>query len=589
MSKNLQQIQVSGGVITPDKLFTDNILETRLKAAEEAKMLDKRLAASEKEGELSRDLTKTQYEAQNLLARDKLAADVADQTSRLALLKDQDTRQAALHGMQLGEAGMKLEAAKLAAEATAEDRKAEKAYTKALQNPDEMMKEIVKGTRAGSTALADYATMQDHMNKVVTDDKGRTGTAFQLNIMDMSPEDQAVAKAAMPAALIKADNERNIVQSIADNTDVKEWQDATRGYLARITGKAPTTAQVTDVVGNRGVDIAALQGAADKRILDNTNQLSLFMNRLGVNDVPGKAAAAAKAGDPLDVTESFSSFIDSGADRVKASMDRLMADGNLTQAQASAAVSMALANRYGGDAGNYSGGKLKVDANVDDIVADAQQYVGKTPGLRGDFKGPAMTMDEIKTTYLNLTARPDVRQQYADKLSSSVYGGSSMPSRLNPTTAASSKIGSTYDDYMQSNARSYGKALQDEGMAPDMARIEQLLGTDLKKGQVYQDYAKDYIINRNPDLPIENMTLEQVQEKVLPRAISVLKSRIANAVDTAVGDGYNTDTSEADAFYNRLVINGSSPAEARVARDKFINNNLMEMRKELQRLEAYKQ
>ena len=279
MSKNVQQIQLSSGVITPDKLFTDNIMETRLKAAEEAKMLDKRLASAERDAALSRDLTKAQYEAQNLLARDKLDADVADQTARLGLLRDQDARQAALHGMQLGKAGMELD------KLTRADA-AERAYVSAISNPEKLRQDALKSTdeyrELESMQKAVDSNMAGFKGYIEADLKKEQEKEAEEGRQLLTPEqfsqesqkrlDTAIAasKSALPSVLNPDTRDSEYTQSkifdaLKANTNVQQLRDDTRSRLAKAMGAAPTEEQVNAVLGSAGVDYTAQQKAMDDK------------------------------------------------------------------------------------------------------------------------------------------------------------------------------------------------------------------------------------------------------------------------------------------------------------------------------------
>lgn len=459
MSKNLQQVQVSSGVITPDKLFTDNILETRLKAAEEAKMLDKRLASAEKEGELSRDLTKAQYEAQNQLARDKLAADVADQTARLALLKDQDARQAALHGMQLGEAGMKLD--KLA-KADA----AERAYVSAISNPEMFRREALKSTSgykeleeiqkgvdaniAGfrSSIEADLKKEQEQ----VANSGGQLLTPEQFDMEAQKRLDAIVtaSKSALPSVLNPDTRnseytQNKIFDTLSANADKQQVQDAMRSRLARAMGTAPTEEQVNAALGNTGVDYAAQQKAMDDKYSEQikgiTGILKESITPSVIRNISTKPSTTGL--DIKDVTDS-GIFTDGKKEFTNAVVGaKILAEQNPEAIPAKyldAALSYAA---YQGVKGADNEGKVKFSMSPEDLFIAAKEalpMVVNSEKSTGQQFSPQQALSMLNEMY---SASPNARATYSRRIANALYGDSG----ANLPKATSAVIGSTYDAY----------------------------------------------------------------------------------------------------------------------------------------------
>ena len=430
MSKNLQQIQVSGGVITPDKLFTDNILETRLKAAEEAKMLDKRLAAAEKESGLSRDLTKTQYEAQNLLARDKLAADVADQTSRLALLKDQDSRQAALHGMQLGEAGMKLD--KLArADA------AERAYVSAISNPEELRnKALLEASPESRKLLQEQQAVID-------------------NLSALSAEDRSQAVKALPSVLDPNNPQarQSALDAFRSNTSKETLKDNVRSQLASRLGVAPTEEQVNAVVGDIGVDYTAQQKAMDERYDKELGQLVNIAvagirsgNLSGALSSKPSGVASGLGMEGVSTGTVFSSkdnYAEAKNGAVMSLTELKDASGNpfVNPKDLDALVELAALK---GITGYDSEGKAHFDMSPEELAATAVELKNSGALQRMQSSGKGLDAEGALALMGKAASKaPNARATYGSRLSSALYGDSG----ANLPKATSTVIGSTYDTY----------------------------------------------------------------------------------------------------------------------------------------------
>lgn len=422
MSKNLQQVQVGSGVITPDKLFTDNILETRLKAAEEAKMLDKRLAAAEKEGELSRALTKDQYDAQNQLARDKLAADVTDQTARLALLKDQDARQAALHGMQISEAGMKLD--KLA-KADA----AERAYVSVISNPEEMRnKALLEGSTEGRKLLQEQQAVAN-------------------NLSSLSEEDRVQAIKALPSVLDPNNTQARqlALDALRSNVSKDALKDNIRSQLASRLGVAPTEEQVNAIVGDIGVDYVAQQKAMDDKYSEQikgvTGILRESINPSAIRSISSKSPTSGL--DVKDVTDS-GIFTDGKKEFTNAVVGaKILAEQNpeaIPPKYLDAALSYAA---YRGVKGADNEGKVKFSMSPEDLFIAAQEalpMVINSEKSTGQQFNPQQALSMLNEMY---SASPNARATYGSRISNALYGDSG----ANLPKATSARIGSTYDAY----------------------------------------------------------------------------------------------------------------------------------------------
>lgn len=441
MSKNLQQVQVGSGVITPDKLFTDNILETRLKAAEEAKMLDKRLAAAEKEGELSRDLTKTQYEAQNQLARDKLAADVEDQTSRLALLKDQDARQAALHGMQLGEAGMKLD--KLA-KADA----AERAYVSAISNPEEIRNKALLEASPESRKL-----LQEQQ-------------AVASNLAALSEEDRAQATKALPSVLDPNNTQARqlALDTFRSNVNKETLKDNVRSQLASRLGVAPTEEQVSAIVGDIGVDYTAQQKAMDERYDKELKQLSDIVvagvrsgNLSGALSNKPSGVASGLGMEGVSTGTVFSSkdnYAEAKNGAVMSLTELKGADGNpfINPKDVDALVELAALK---GITGYDSEGKAHFDMSPEELAATAVELKNSGALQRMQSSGKGLDVEGALALMGRATSKaPNARATYGSRIANALYGdsGANLP-KATSAPAAAANIGSTYDKYVNDSTR----------------------------------------------------------------------------------------------------------------------------------------
>ena len=434
MSKNLQQIQVSGGVVTPDKLFTDNILETRLKAAEEAKMQDKRLTAAEREAALSRELQKEQYEATNALARDKFTADVEDQKSRLALLRDQDARQAALHGMQISEAGMKLD--KLArADA------AEKAYVAAISNPEELRsKALLESSPEGRKLLQEQQ-------------------AVISNLSGLSEEDRTQAVKALPSVL-NPDNlqgKQAALDAFRSNVSKEALKDNVRSQLASRLGTAPTEEQVNAIVGDMGVDYAAQQKALEERYDKESKQLAdiaVAGIRSGnlASSLSSKPSGVAsgltlEGTSPGAVFSSKDNYMEAKHGAVIALTELKDSNGNplVNPKDMDSLVELAAVK---GITGYDSDGKAHFDMSPEELAATAIELKNSGALQRMQTSGKTFGVDDALTLMGKAASRlPNVKATYAERLSNALYGDSG--ANLPKTAPKAGDIGSTYDFYTE--------------------------------------------------------------------------------------------------------------------------------------------